>query len=232
MVDVEKAVIARLDSHGKHFEILVDPDKALKVRKGKEVDPRELLAYEEVYEDCRKGEKASNSDINKVFGTNKIEKIASKIIRKGKVQLTTEQRRKMREKKEKEIANIISRRAVNPQSNTPHPPKRILNAMEEVGVYIDETKSVSSQLDEVIQALRPVLPISIETIKIAVKFPPESAGKASSKIRGVGKVKKEEWMNDGSWACIIELPAGQQNELYDKVNSISKGEAELKILEE
>lgn len=232
MIDLDKAVIGRLDSHGQHFEILVDPENSMKVKKGKEIPLDELLAYEEVYEDANKGNKVAKEDLKRAFETENIKKVAYKIIRKGEVQLTTEQRRKMREQKRNKVASIISKRAINPQNNTSHPQKRILNAMDEAGVHIDETKSVSSQLRDVIDALKPIIPISIETKKIAVKFPPEYAGKASSKIRGMGEIKKENWLNDGSWSCVIELPAGQQNELYDKINNLSKGEAETKILED
>lgn len=232
MIDLDRAVIARLDSHGQHFEILVDPENALKVKKGGEMPLDELLAYEEVYKDANKGNKVAKEDLDRVFGTVNIKKVAYKIIRKGEVQLTTEQRREMREQKRNQIASIISKRAINPQNNTSHPQKRILNAMDKASVHIDETKSVSSQLGDVIDALKPIIPISIETKKVAVKFPPEHAGKASSKMRGIGEIKKEDWLNNGSWSCVIELPAGQQNELYDKINNLSKGEAETKILED
>ncbi|MFB6216377.1 MAG: ribosome assembly factor SBDS, partial [Candidatus Aenigmatarchaeota archaeon] len=179
MVSVDEAVIARLDSHGQHFEIMVDPEKALDVKKGEDVPLRDLVAVEEVYEDSDKGKRVSDEDLNQVFGTNDFQEIAYKIIRKGEVQLTTEQRRDMRQEKRKEIASIISRRAVNPQTDNPHPQKRILNAMEEAGVHVDEMEDAENQVSDVIDKLRPIIPISIETKKVAVKVPPEFAGKAS-----------------------------------------------------
>jgi len=38
MVDVDDAIIARLESHGETFEILIDPRVVNLVRDGKEVD--------------------------------------------------------------------------------------------------------------------------------------------------------------------------------------------------
>jgi ribosome maturation protein SDO1 len=95
MISVEKAVTARLVKAGQKFEILVDPDKALEVKMGKDVPLDSLIASEDVYEDVKKGLRASSENINKTFGTNDIKVISSKIIKEGEVQLTTDQRRQM-----------------------------------------------------------------------------------------------------------------------------------------
>lgn len=230
MISVDEAVIARLDSHDKHFEILVHPERGLEVKKGEEVDLEDLVAMNEVYEDVEKGKKVSQKELNRVFGTNDFKEIAYKIIREGEVQLTTKQRKEMRKKKRKEIADTIARRAVNPQTDKPHPPKRIKNAMDEAGVHVNEMKDAKDQVSDVIDDLRPILPISIETIRIAVRVPAEHAGEASGKLRDIGKLQKEEWRNDGSWMVIVEMPAGLQDKFYKKVNSLTKGNAETKIM--
>ncbi|MFP4045668.1 MAG: ribosome assembly factor SBDS [Candidatus Aenigmatarchaeota archaeon] len=230
MISVDEAVIARLDSHGKHFEILVHPERGLEVKKGKDIDLDDLVAMNDVYGDVEKGKKASQEELNEVFGTNDFKEIAYKIIRKGEVQLTTQQRKEMRERKRKEIANTIARRAVNPQTDKPHPPKRIMNAMDEAGVHVDETMDAKDQVSDVIDALRPIIPISIETIRIAVRVPAEYAGKASGSLRDIGKLQKEEWRNDGSWMAVVKMPAGLQDKFYKKVNSLTKGNAETKVM--
>jgi len=56
------------------------------------------------------------------FGTTDTLKIADIILKKGVLQLTTEQRRKMVEDKRKQIIDFISRQAVDPKTNLPHPP--------------------------------------------------------------------------------------------------------------
>ncbi len=227
-VSMENAVIARLSSYGKNFEILVDPYLAMELKKGKEVPIEDLVVIDEVFEDSSKGEKSSSEDLNKAFNTLDFKTIAYKIIKKGDVQLTTEQRKKMKEEKKKKIINIISRKAVDPQKNIPHTPKRILNAMEEAKIKIDETKTAESQIEEIINALKPIIPISIESVQIMVKIPPEYAGKAYGKVSEFGKLKKQEWRNDGNWVAVIEIPAGLQGEFYNLLNSLTKGEAEAK----
>ncbi|MFP4116235.1 MAG: ribosome assembly factor SBDS [Candidatus Aenigmatarchaeota archaeon] len=232
MISVDDAVIARLDSHGQHFEVLVDPEKALDVKKGKDIKLDELIAVDDVFEDSDKGERISDKELNSAFGTNDIKEIVYEIIRNGEVQLTTEQRRKMREEKRKEIASTIARRAVNPQTDKPHPKKRIMNAMEESGVHVDEMRDVEDQVSEIIDKLKPILPLSVEEVKIAVRVPADHAGEASGKLRNIGKIKKEDWGSDGSWRAVIKMPAGLQDKFYKKANSVTKGEVETKIIED
>ena len=229
-VSLEKSVIARLSSHGTKFEILVDPYRALDVKRGRDVPAEEFAVIEEVYEDSAKGEKASSEDLKKAFNTLDFKTIAYRIIRKGDVQLTTEQRKTMRENKRKEIVDIIARRAVDPQKNIPHTPQRISNAMEEAKIHVDEIQSAESQIESVIQKLKPIIPISIESAEIEVKVPPQYTGKAYQKIAAFGKMKKDEWRNDGSWVAMVEIPAGLQGEFLNLLNSLTKGEGEAKLI--
>ena len=140
MISLEKAVIARLSKSGKKFEVLVDPDKALEMKSGKEFPLDDIVASMEIFEDSKKGERASEEEINVAFGTTDTQIIIKTIIKEGDVQLTTEQRNRMLEEKKRSIANIISKRGVNPQTNVPHPIDRVIRAMDEVKVKIDLEK--------------------------------------------------------------------------------------------
>ena len=44
--------IARIERRGQTFEILVDPDKALKYRLGEKIPISKIVVYDEVYKDC------------------------------------------------------------------------------------------------------------------------------------------------------------------------------------
>ena len=57
MVKVEDSIVARLESHGHKFEILVDPDSTDRIKSG-EIDIDKDLAIDEVFKDARKGDKA------------------------------------------------------------------------------------------------------------------------------------------------------------------------------
>ena len=223
-------VIARLESHGHDFEIILEADYVNDGKLDEWSDILEHMPSEVVFADAKKGEQASTDDMNEVFATEKVKEISIEILKKGNVQLTTEQRRQMQDDKRKQIITIIVREAMNPQTKTPHPPQRIENAMAEAGIHIDPMKPVSVQVHEVVELLRPVIPISFEKLKLAIKLEGIDYGRCFGDIKGVGKVISEEWGSDGSWMGMVEIPAGVQDELVRKLNEKTKGSAETKIL--
>lgn len=230
MVKVENAVIARLSTHGTEFEILVDPDLTLDHRAGEDVDIQDVLAAEKIFKDANKGKKASEEKMEEIFGTSDPLEVAEEIINEGEIQVTTRQRKEMRKKRRKQIISLIARRSINPQKNTPHPPKRIENALDETKVHVDAFKSAEEQLPEVVEALRPILPLKFETRTIAVKVPPEYGGKAYRLVENFADIQEDEWLNDGSWAVKVEIPAGTQGEFFEKLNNLTHGEVETKVL--
>lgn len=230
MVSLDDSVIARLEKFGHKFEIRVDPDFAMQVKQGKNIELDKLLATNQVFKDVRAGDLASPEHITKVFGSTDMKIVAYKIIKDGEVQLTTEQRKQMQEKKRAEIISFISRNAMNPQTKTPHPPIRIENAMEQAKINIDAFKSSEEQVTQIVAALRPIIPISLEKIHFAIKVPTQYAGRASSIIHKF-ELKKEDWLNDGSLAAEFFLPAGMKQDLLNELNSITKGEVIVKIIE-
>jgi len=230
-VSIDKAVIARLKTHGENFEILVDPYLARDFKEGKELPVEEILATPYIFKDAHKGDKASEHEMEKIFGTSDPYEVAKIILRKGEVQLTAEQRKQMLEDKKKRIAMIIHRNAVDPRSGYPHPPDRILKAMEDVGVRVDIFKDTQAQVPDAIKALRRVLPLKIETKVIAVKIPSEYSGKAYGEVRKFGNIKREEWASDGSWMFLIEIPGGIEEEFYEKLNALTKGTVVTKLIE-
>ncbi|UCD06905.1 MAG: ribosome assembly factor SBDS [Candidatus Aenigmatarchaeota archaeon] len=229
MVSVEDAVIARVTRDHNHFEILVDPEKALRFKKGEDISIDSILAVRDVFKDARKGERVPEDDLEKVFQTTDINKIAAQIMKEGDIQLTTEQRRRFIEEKRKQIANIISKQGVNPQTKLPHPVQRILNAMDEAKIAIDPFKPAEEQVKNVVSDLQSILPISIERIEIALRVPIQYAGKASSVVRNLAPVKKEEWKSD-AWIAVIEIPAGMQANIYSKLNELTSGQVEVKVV--
>ncbi len=229
MTFLEKSVTARISKNHAHFEILVDPELALEFRKGKDIPVREILSVNEIFKDSRTGERASVKELEDAFGTSDTESVAVYIIKKGEIQLTTEQRRKLVEEKRNRIAYIISRHGIDPKTRLPHPASRILHAMEEAHVNIDPFKPAEEQAEGVIEKIRPLLPISIETLEIAIRVPIRYAGKASSVVRNMASLKKEEWKSD-CWIAVIEIPAGMQSDVYSRLNDITSGSVEAKVM--
>jgi ribosome maturation protein SDO1 len=200
------------------------------VKSGQSDDIRGVLALDKVFKDAKKGDKAADEIVQKVFGTTDVLKVAEEILRKGEIQVTTEQRRQMREQRLRQVISLISKRAINPQTGTPHPPARIESAMETARVHVDEFKSAEEQLPGIIKALQPLVPLKFEIRRIAVKIPAAHAGKAQRIVKSFATVKQEQWLNDGSWAAVVEVPAGIQAEFFDKLNELTSGEAQTKVL--
>ena len=234
MVTLDEAVVARLEKSGVHFEILVDPEIALHFREEKgnvKLDLDDLLAAQGVFVGpARDGEKASDEELMKVFQTKNLEEAVKQVLLKGDLQLTTDQRRRMVERKKRLIIEHIARNAINPQTKAPHPPQRIETAMDEARIHLDPFKSVEKQVEDVLKAIRPLIPIRIETVQIAVKFPAEQAGKATSALRGWGELKQQAWQADGSFIALVEIPGGMQNEFFSELNKRTHGEVETRMV--
>jgi ribosome maturation protein SDO1 len=231
MIPLEQAVVARLESYGERFEILVDPEMAADIRQGGETLIEDAVAALFIFENSSKAEKSPDETLKKVFGTVDFETIAERIIRKGEIHLTAEQRKQMTEEKRNQIVTFISRNAINPQTKLPHPRMRIEMAMEEAKVNVDPFKHVDEQVKDVVKALRPLIPIKFAEMKFAVRIPADFAPKAYGEIHTATTVEREQWQNDGSWICVVRIPAGIQDDFYSLINRLTKGDGEVKILE-
>ncbi|WP_231183155.1 ribosome assembly factor SBDS [Haladaptatus sp. DYF46] len=234
MISLDEAVTARLESHGARFEVLVDPDAALAMKRGDfDGDIEDVIAAEDVFENASRGDRPAEEDLENVFETTDPLEIIPEVIERGEIQITAEQRKEMQDQKHKQLVNRITRNAVNPQmDNAPHPPERIENALEQAGFSVDPMEPVDQQVDDALEALRPVIPIRFEEVTIAVQVPANYAGSAQSRIRQFGDLEREEWQNDGSWVGVMTFPAGMQNEFYDLVNEHTSGEAETRIVKD
>ena len=230
MISLDEAVTARLESHGARFEVLVDPDAALAIKRGEfDGDLEDVIAAEEVFENASRGDRPAENDLEDVFDTTDPIEIIPEVIRRGEIQITAEQRREMQEQKYRQLVNRIARNAINPQmDDAPHPPDRIESALEQAGFQVDPMEPVETQVDDALDALRPVIPIRFDEVVVAVQLPAEYAGSAQAHVRQFG----EEWQNDGSWVGVIEFPAGMQNDFYDLVNEHTSGTAETRIIKD
>lgn len=230
MVKVEDAVIARWETQGSRFEVLVDPEAVQELKDGKNVDLSDKLALEQVFKDAKKGDKISEEHLEKTFHTRNLAEIARQIVLKGEVQVTTEQRHRLQEAKRRQIVATIARNAMNPQTGAPHPAPRIEAAMQEAKVHIDPFRPVDAQVQEVLAKLRPLLPIRLDVVKVRIRVPGQHYPRVIGEIKGLGRLLEETWLADGSWNGIVEIPAGVQTELYEKLNARTKGAAETALV--
>ena len=230
MVSLEDAVIARLETGGHRFEILVDPNEAQAFKEGDEIDWEDSIAVDGVWADSAKGERAPETILEDIFDSSNLIDIYKRILTEGSIQLTSEQKKEMIDKKKKQILSHIVANAMNPQTGGAHPPQRIENAIIEARYNFDPIRNVDSQLEDFIRKIRPLIPISFEKVKAAVKLPAIFVGKCYGQMSGLGTIENEEYQNDGSWIGILEMSATSYNELENLLGSITKGAAEIKII--
>ena len=229
MATLDNSITAHMEISGERFEVMVDPDLALAYRLGQKKELNNVLTVEEVFKNFRKGERHTTSSLQKAFGTSDVFAIAERIIKNGELALTTDQKRKMLEEKRKQIVAILMRECIDPRTGAPHTQLRLEQSMDAARVHIDGFKDAASQVEEVMKALRPIIPLKVERVRVAVKVPPEHAQRVYGTLKGYG-IQKEEWARDGSLIVVLEMPAGMQGEFYDKINRATAGAAETKLM--
>ena len=87
------------------------------------------------------------------------------------------------------------------------------------------------QVEDVLKQIQVVIPIRMESLKMAVKVPAKYAAKAYNVVAQIAQIKESEWQNDGSWIGVVSLPAGLQMELLDGLNSLTHGRVQTKLLQ-
>lgn len=211
--------IARIRQGKKHFEIIVDLDKALDFKKGTSSSP-DFLEVEKVFTDSKRGMVASGSDLKEAFRTEEINDIAEKIVKNGEVVLKQEHREEEKDKKFKQIVDFLVTNSINPQTGNPYTAETIKNVLEQAHVNVKNIP-VENQINEIIPEISKIIPIKIEMKKIKLTIPAVYTGKVYGLIN---QYKEEEnWLSNGSSEVIVNIPSGMIMDFYDKLNSATQG---------
>lgn len=226
----DKVTVVRYSFEGDKFEILVKPDPALDFKLGKKKDISSVLISEEIYSDSNKGTRASSEKLLKAFKTEDSLLIAEKMLQKGDLNLTTEQRRKMTSEKRKQIITFIAKTYVDPRSHLPHPPLRIEQAMTDARVTIDPFKNVDEQIKPIVENLRSIIPLKSENLVLEISIPAQYVAQSYTVLKSTGTLKKEDWQTNGSLKAILEIPAAARPNVIDRLGSVTKGTAFVEVV--
>jgi ribosome maturation protein SDO1 len=227
---MEKPTVVRFAVEGEKFELLVKPDPALEFKLGKKKDVSAILISEDIYSDSNKGTRASTEKLIKAFKTTDPIAIATIILQKGDLNLTTDQRRKMVSEKRKQIVEFIAKNFVDPRSHLPHPPIRIEQAMDDARVSIDPFKYVDEQTKDIVEQLRSIIPLKSENMLLEILVPAQFAAQSYSVLKSAGSLKKEEWQANGSLKVILDISAAARANVIDRLGSITKGSASVEVV--
>ena len=226
----DKTTVVRYSYSGDKFELLVKPDPAFDYKTGKLSEISKILISEEIYTDSNKGTRATNEKLNQVFKTTDPAKIAEIIMKKGELNLTTEQRKKMTSEKRKQLVTFIAKTYVDPRSHLPHPPLRIEQALDDGRISIDPFKNIDEQVKEVVEKLRPIIPLKSENIILEISVPAQFVAQSYTVLKSTGTLKKEDWQTNGSLKAILEIPAAARPHVIDRLGSITKGTATVEVI--
>ena len=225
----DKTTVVRYTYSGDKFELLVKPDPAFDYKTGKLSEISKILISEEIYTDSNKGTRATNEKLNQVFKTTDPAKIAEIIMKKGELNLTTEQRRKMIGEKRKQLVTFIAKTYVDPRSHLPHPPLRIEQAMDDGRVSIDPFRNIDEQVKDVVEKLRPIIALKSENTVLEISIPAQFVAQSYTVLKSTGTLKKEDWQSNGSLKAILEIPAAARPNVIDRLGSITKGTATVEV---
>lgn len=226
MVNVDDARIASYESNGQKFEILVDPDLALEIKQGnKDVSNSlsKLLASDEVYKNAKSGERVSEKSLQEHFGTTELAKIVEFILKKGHLDLTTEQKRKLAEMKRKEVVDYIVRNSTNPVTKAPHTYTRVESALETAKIQVDPQRPVDQQIDRIIEKLTEILPMDFKKVTFKATIPIQYAGKINSIINKY-EILDRKW-EASAFVFTAKVPAGEKDSFMNIISGLTKGQA-------
>jgi ribosome maturation protein SDO1 len=227
----ENYVVVKYEAQGERFEVLAKPKEVSELREGKSIGLSDVVVSDIIYKDAKKGLKASPSSMKKVFGTTEFEVVAREILLRGEIPLTAEQRREMLETKRKQLISFLSRNCVDPKTKLPIPPTRIESALEAAKIHVDLNKDIESQAMQAVKELTKIIPIKLARALLELRIPQKYTAKAKPLLQSLGELKKSNWLADGSLIAELEIPAGAQTEVIDRLNSLTKGEAEVRVME-
>ena len=223
--------LIRYQTHGKTFEIAINPDLVVKYMQGEKVDIDELIESENIFSDVKKGLLANETELKTIFETTNIQKIVPIMIQKGEVQFNQKYRDSLREQKHNQIVYLIHKQAVDPRTGLPHPITRIESALKEAKVKIDDFKKPQDQIDAIVKKLQPIIPLSFQRTKLEMIIPASYSSQVKYACTNKGKTIRENWLDDGGLLLVMEIPSGIKIDLISTIQSITKGEATIKELE-
>ncbi len=211
-------VTAKHKVKSKTFEVSVNFDEALKVQRGTG-DITRALNVSTIFYNAKEGSVASQKDLMEAFQTSDTYAVATTIIQRGELQKPQEFRDAERETRIKQVVTLLVRNAVD-QHGRPYTEDRLRRAIDEIH-YSFDSRPAEKQMLDVLDKLKTVIPIKIETKRIRLRIPARFSGTVYGLLKDYKQ--QEDWLPNGDLEVVVALPAGLQLDFYDKLNGITHG---------
>ncbi|GEM_PF-2309712 len=227
----EKPTVVKYKKGGKTFEVLVHLDAAQSWRSGKKVDfESEVWALDAVFENASKGKRASAQELEMTFQTDDLSAIAQQIVKEGQLPVTEAMMRQAVDQKRKQVIELVHKYTVDPTTGKPHSVSLIETAFNELKLKLDDRKPAEAQIDLVLKALRPKLPLKYEVRELVVRLGHQYASRALPILKQYCKILQQSWEADGGLHATLEIPAGAQEQLEIALNNLTHGDLDLRII--
>ncbi len=235
MIAIDKAVVARIQKGKAKYEILVDPELAQQaqaaLKKGKFFDLTNVLAVDSVFDDVKKGARTPKKILQSTFETDDVLEVAAIILKEGVVHTTGEQRDKKRDDAWNKIVALISMNAIDGQTKKPIPSHVIADALHATHFKLD-TRKVEDQLPDAIKHVKKVIALTFNERTLQLNnVTPSLARMCLDLCKKMGSVQKENWGADKSLTVVVKVPGGLREEFMDKINDITRGKIDMKLLD-
>ena len=101
--------------------------------------------------------------------------------------------------------------------------ERIENAIKQAKIRIDPNEHAETQISRIMDALKPLIPISIEQVEVNLRIPIQFAGRVRSELSKRAVIQKDTW-GASEWICQVRFYAGMKSEIYDTLNRLTNGQ--------
>ena len=101
--------------------------------------------------------------------------------------------------------------------------------MTDARVSVDPFKNPDEQIKDIVEKLRPVIPLKTENLTLEISVPAQFVAQSYTVLKSTGSLKKEDWQPNGSLKAILEIPAAARPNVIDRLGAITKGTANVEV---
>ncbi|ETV92667.1 SBDS family rRNA metabolism protein, variant 1 [Aphanomyces invadans] len=207
---LEHVDVVRLKKGECRFEVACFKNKLMQWRRGNDMNLEDILQSHEIFDNVSRGKRARDDDIERVFGTHDVDRVATHIMTQGQVIVSESTRAAEKDSMLREIASIIARTCVNPDTSRPHQVSAIEQAMRTMQVDVIPHQPAELQAPAIIRQLQQVMPITRAMMKVHVTVASVDVRLLQSTLKALdAAMLEQEDCANGSLRCTSLIEPGK-----------------------
>jgi ribosome maturation protein Sdo1 len=149
----------------KGLEILCQPGTVALYRQEKLPMSKVVITDDVIYKNTKKGNIASDKDIENVFGESVSIKDALEVmLQKGDFQMTTKERQDLNDQRRLMLLDYFQHNYVNPDTNSQHPITRWEAAFKQIKAKVNYEMPFNKNCEEIRKSIIGVLPMKLKDV--------------------------------------------------------------------